>query len=125
MSALKLLQNASAVVLIRGTSWTIQMNWSLRKPKALADAWLLAPQFGADGNEADDAINAAIEQLVALRGMVASPPTSLPPPAPSKSIDIRDRVIPAVLPDTATWYAPIILYAVSIGLPMLATYLAP
>lgn len=30
-----------------------------------------------------------------------------------------------VLPDTAPWYAPIILYALSIGLPALAAYLAP
>lgn len=30
-----------------------------------------------------------------------------------------------VLPDNAPWYAPIILYAISIGLPALLTYLAP
>jgi hypothetical protein len=80
------------------------MNSSLQKTqKRLLMLGFSLPKYGADGDygkEADDAFNTALDQLVTLRSLVASPPTSLPPQMPSTSIDIKDRVIPAAwMPD--------------------------
>lgn len=54
--------------------------------EALAAAGFSLPKYGADGDygkEADDAFNHALDELEKLRGLVASPPTSLPPPVPT------------------------------------------
>jgi hypothetical protein len=56
------------------------------------------PRFGPDGDpgaETLTAIDEALDELEKLRGLIASPPTSLPPPVPSTSIDTREKVIPA------------------------------
>lgn len=75
------------------------MNPSLQKTqKRLLMLGFSLPKYGADGGygkEADDAFNAALDQLEKLRGLASAPPTSLPPAVPTTSIDIKDRVIPA------------------------------
>ena len=74
------------------------MNSSLQKTqKRLLLLGFSLPKYGADGDygkEADDAFNAALDQLEKLRGLAAAPPTSLPPPVPTTTVDIKDRVIP-------------------------------
>ncbi|KQQ70932.1 N-acetylmuramoyl-L-alanine amidase [Rhizobium sp. Leaf321] len=80
------------------------MNPSLQKTqKRLLMLGFLLPKYGADGGygkEADDAFNAALDQLERLRTLADAPATSLPPPVPTTSIDIKDRVIPAAwMPD--------------------------
>ncbi|KQQ38712.1 N-acetylmuramoyl-L-alanine amidase [Rhizobium sp. Leaf306] len=61
------------------------------------------PKYGADGDygkEADDAFNSALDELEKLRGLIATPPTSLPPPVPTTSVDTRDKVISSAwMPD--------------------------
>lgn len=80
------------------------MNTSLQKTqKRLLALGFSLPKYGADGDygkEADDAINAALDQLVTLRALVATPPIALPPPVPTTSIDISKKTIPAAwMPD--------------------------
>jgi hypothetical protein len=80
------------------------MNPSLQKTqKRLLALGFSLPKYGADGDygkEADDAFNVALDQLEKLRSLTATPPTSLPPPVPTTSIDVKDRVIPAAwMPD--------------------------
>jgi hypothetical protein len=82
----------------------INMNSSLQKTqKRLLALGFSLPKYGADGDygkEADDAINAALDQLVTLRSLAATPPTSLSPPLPASSIDISKKTIPAAwMPD--------------------------
>lgn len=80
------------------------MNSTLQKTqKRLLTLGFSLPKYGADGDygkEADDAFNSALDELEKLRGLVASPPTSLPPGVPTTSIDTREKVIPSAwLPD--------------------------
>lgn len=67
------------------------MNSTLQKTQKRLLA-LASPYKVRRRKEADDAINAAIDQLVTLRGFVATPSTSLPPPVPTTSIDTRGKV---------------------------------
>jgi hypothetical protein len=80
------------------------MNPTLHKTqKRLLTLGFSLPKYGADGDygkEADDAFNSALDELERLRDLVASPPTSLPPPVLTTSIDTREKVIPAAwMPD--------------------------
>ena len=69
------------------------MNSSLQKTqKRLLALGFSLPRYGADGDygkEADDAFNAALDQLEKLRGLTATPPTSLPPPVPGQIDAVR------------------------------------
>ena len=75
------------------------MNSTLQKTqKRMLLLGFSLPKYGADGDygkEADDAFNSALDELEKLRGLVLSPPTSLPPAIPTTSIDTRERTIQA------------------------------
>jgi hypothetical protein len=80
------------------------MNSTLQKTqKRMLLLGFSLPRYGADGDygkEADDAFNSALDELEKLRGLIATPPTSLPPPVPTTSVDTRDKVISSAwMPD--------------------------
>jgi hypothetical protein len=73
------------------------MNPPLQKTRTrLLALGISIPEFSVDGDygkEADDAVKAEVDQLVTLLSLVATPTTWLPPPAPTTSIDTRDKVV--------------------------------
>lgn len=75
------------------------MNTSLQKTqKRMLLLGFSLPKYGADGDygkEADDVFNSALDELEKLRSLAATPPTSLPLPVPTTSIDTREKTIPA------------------------------